>query len=41
MYEMKKVGRYGIEFVDPNTINEQTWTYDYCKQDVENKMQSS
>ena len=38
MYEMKKAGRYGIGFIDPNTIKEQTWTYDHCKQDVENKM---
>ena len=28
MYEMKKGGRYGIGFVDPNTINEYTWTLD-------------
>ena len=38
MYEMKKVGRYGIEFVDPNTINEQTWTYACYKNDVEKIM---
>ena len=38
MYEMKKAGRYGIGFIDPNIINEKTWTYDHCKQDVENKM---
>ena len=38
MYETKKAGRYGIGFIDPNTINELTWTYDYCKQDVENNM---
>ena len=25
MYEMKKHGRYGIGFIDPNTINEYTW----------------
>ena len=25
MYEMKKSGRYGIGFIDPNTINEYTW----------------
>ena len=25
MYEMKKAGRYGIGFIDPNTVNEYTW----------------
>ena len=35
---MKRVRRYGIGFIDPNTINEKTWTNDYCKQDVENKI---
>ena len=25
---MKKGGRYGIGFVDPNTINEYTWKLD-------------
>ena len=38
MYEMKKVGRYGIGFIDPNTINETTWKLEWYKQDVENKM---
>ena len=28
MYEMKKAGRYGIGFIDPNTINEYTWNLD-------------
>ena len=35
MYEMKKGGRYGIGFIDPNTINEETWTYQWYKADVE------
>ena len=35
MYEMKKAGRYGIGFIDPNTINEETWTYQWYKADVE------
>ena len=38
MYEMKKVGRYGSGFIDPNTINEHTWKLEWYKQDVENKM---
>jgi len=38
MYEMKKVGRYGIRFIDPNTVNEETWTYEYYKQGVEGNM---
>ena len=28
IYKMKKGGRYGIGFVDPNTINEYTWKID-------------
>ena len=35
MYEMKKGGRYGIWFIDPNTVNEETWTYPWYKADVE------
>ena len=38
IYEMKKGGRYGIGFIDPNTINEFTWKLEYCKQDVEESM---
>ncbi len=38
MFEMRKAGRYGIGFVDPNTINEETWTYEYYKQGVERNM---
>jgi hypothetical protein len=29
MYEIKKAGRYGIGFIDPNTINEETWSREY------------
>ena len=25
MYEMRKGGRYGIGFIDPNVVNEYTW----------------
>ena len=38
MYEMKKAGRYGIGFIDPNTVNEQTWTYPWYKAYVEKNM---
>ena len=38
MSEMRKVGRYGIGFIDPNTINEETWSYEYYKQEVERNM---
>ena len=27
---MKKLGRYGIGFIDPNTINEYTWNLPTC-----------
>ena len=38
MYEMRKGGRYGIGFIDPNTVNEQTQTYKWYKDDVEKNM---
>ena len=38
MYEMKKAGRYGIGFIDPNTINEETWTYPWYQTEVEKNM---
>ena len=39
IYEMKKGGRYGIGFVDPNTINEYTWKlYPYYEKSVEESM---
>jgi hypothetical protein len=25
MQEMKKAGRYGVGFIDPNTVNEAIW----------------
>ena len=28
MYEMRKGGRYGIGFIDPNIVNEYTWKID-------------
>ena len=38
MYEMKKDGRYGIGFIDPNTINEDIWQIEYCQDAVEENM---
>ena len=39
MYEMKKAGRYGVGFIDPNTINEYTWKlYAYYEKNVEESM---
>ena len=38
MYEMKKAGRYGIGFIDPNTINEHTWKLEWFKAHVEKNM---
>ena len=39
MYEMKKGGRYGIGFIDPNTVNEYTWNLDaYYEKSVEESM---
>ena len=38
MYEMKKAGRYGIGFIYPNSINEDTWKYKWYKADVEKNM---
>ena len=35
---MKKGGRYGIGFVDPNTINEDIWQIEYCQDAVEESM---
>mgnify|MGYP005814897573 CR=1 FL=1 len=34
IYEMKKGGRYGIGFIDPNTVNEYTWADEYYKKHV-------
>ena len=38
MYEMKKSGRYGIGFIDPNTINEYTWKLAISQASVEESM---
>ena len=38
MYEMKKSGRYGIGFIDPNTINQDIWEIKHCKDAVEESM---
>lgn len=36
---MKKGGRYGIGFIDPNTVNEYTWKIDkYHEKHVEDSM---
>ena len=38
MYEMRKCGRYGIGFIDPNTINEDIWKYPFYEAGVEESM---
>ena len=38
MYEMKKSGRYGIGFIDPNTINEDIWKLPFYQESVEESM---
>ena len=38
MYEMKKSERYGIGFIDPNTINEYIWKLQYYRAGVEQNM---
>ena len=38
MFEMRKAGHHGIGFIDPNTINEETWSYEHYKQEVKNNM---
>jgi len=38
MYEMKKSGRYGIGFIDPNTINEYTWNLPTSRVSLEESM---
>ena len=38
MYEMKKARRYGIGFIDPNTINEDIWQIEYFQDAVEQSM---
>ena len=38
MYEIKKSGRYGIGFIDPNNINEYTWNLPTSQASVEESM---
>ena len=38
MYEMKKAGRYGVGFIDPNTINQDIWQIEYYQDGVEKSM---
>ena len=39
LYEMRKGGRYGIGFIDPNTVNEYTWKLNQRQQkNVEDNM---
>ena len=38
IYEMKKSRRYGIGFIDPNTINEYTWNLENYQESVEESM---
>ena len=39
MYEMRKGGRFGIGFIDPNTVNEYTWLINpHHQKDVEDNM---
>ena len=35
---MKKAGRYGVGFINPNTINEHIWQIEYCQDAVEESM---
>ena len=38
MYEMKKARRYGVGFIDPNTINEDIWKLPFYQAGVEESM---
>ena len=38
MYEMKKSGRYGIGFIDPNTINKYIWNLPIYQASIEESM---
>ena len=39
MYEIRKGGRFGIGFIDPNIVNEYTWRINaYHQKDVEDNM---
>ena len=35
---MKEAGRYGVGFIDPNTINEDIWQIKHCQAEVEESM---
>ena len=35
IYEMKNAGRYGIVFIDPNTINQTTWEQEFYRDETE------
>ena len=39
IYEMNKDGRYGIGFIDPNTINQETWMHEWDRADTEESLQ--
>jgi len=34
MSEMKKIGRYGVGFIDPNTISQAIWEDQYSREDT-------
>ena len=38
MHEMKKAGRYGIGFIDPNTINQKIWSEKYYREQTEESL---
>ena len=39
MYKMRKGGRFGIGFIDPNTVNEYTWKINkHHEKEVEDSM---
>jgi hypothetical protein len=38
MYEIKRAGRYGIGFIDPNTINQEIWSREYSRKDTEKSL---
>ena len=35
---MKRAGRYGIGFIDPNTINQKIWSEKYYREDTEKSL---
>jgi hypothetical protein len=35
---MKKAGRYGIGFIDPNTINQETWTRPWERKETDKSL---